>query len=98
MYFLNGYVYGDTPKEMMKIENVRVTGDKMLLLQFSSGEERLFDASLLQGEMFLPLDDPAVFNRVCVDHGTVIWNDGEIDCSPEYMYEHSEPYVKTVVA
>ena len=94
MYFSNGYVYGGTPKEMLKVVSVRVVGDKMLLLKYSSEEERVFDASILQGEVFHPLDDPEVFKQAYVEHGTVTWNDGEIDCSPEYMYEHSEPYEK----
>ena len=57
MYYSNGYVYGSTPNEMQKVVSVRVVGDKMLLLKYSSEEERLFDASILQGEVFEPLDD-----------------------------------------
>ena len=98
MYFSNGYVYGGTPKEMLKVVSVRVVGDKMLLLKFSSEEERVFDASILQGEVFVPLDDPEVFKQACLEHGTVTWNDGEIDCSPAYMYENSEPYMRSAIA
>ena len=94
MYYSNGYVYGNTPSKMRKISDVKVIGEKMLLLEFASGESRIFDASILQGEMFLPLDDSKTFNAVYVEHGTITWNNGEIDCSPEYMYEHSEPYTK----
>ena len=98
MYFSNGYVYGGTPKEMRKVTDVRVVGEKMLLLRFSSGEERLFDATLLQGEVFDPLEDDDVFNAAYIEHGTVTWQNGEIDCSPEYMYEYSVPYIKAVSA
>ena len=67
--------------------------DKILILTFSNGEIRLFDASILEGEVFRPLDNEAVFMNPSVDHGVVCWMDGEIDCAPEYMYEHSYEYV-----
>ena len=31
-----------------------------------------------------------------LDHGVVTWKDGEIDCSPEYMYDHSYEYAKVI--
>ena len=27
-----------------------------------------------------------------IEDGVVVWLNGEIDCAPEYMYEHSCPY------
>ena len=92
MYYSNGYVYGGTPERLRRIKSVRVVGDKMLWLRFESDEERLFDASILQGEIYKPLDDPEVFNQAYVDAGAVTWLDGDIDCSPEYMYSQSFPY------
>ena len=45
MYFSNGFVYGGTPAELMKIAKVKPLDNMMLLLIFSSGELRLYDAS-----------------------------------------------------
>ena len=58
MYFSNGFVYGGTPTELMKIAKVKPLDNMMLLLTFSSGELRLYDASqLLKYKIFQPLKD-----------------------------------------
>lgn len=80
-------------KALLKIQDVKVTGDKMLLLTFSSGEKRVFDATVLKGEVFAPLNNPAVFNNFKIVHGVITWMNEEIDCAPEYMYENSYKYL-----
>ena len=42
MYFSNGFVYGGTPVEMMKVTKVKPLDNMMLLLTFNSGEQRLY--------------------------------------------------------
>lgn len=76
----------------MKITDVKILDNKIMILRFSSGEERLFDATELKGSAFEPLSDNRIFRDVSIDHGVVTWMDGEIDCSPEFMYEHSGEY------
>ena len=49
----------------------------------------MFDAAVLEGKAFEPLRNPDVFNSATVEFGMVVWNNGEIDCDPEYMHEHS---------
>lgn len=94
MYFSNGFVYGGTPSEMMKIIKVKPLDNMMLLLTFNSGEQRLYDASqLLEYPIFKPLEDKEVFSHPELDHGVVTWLDGELDVAPESMYENSYPYV-----
>ena len=92
MYILNGIVYGGEPKGNIKVINVKVLDDKIMLLTFSNGETRIFDASILMGEVYEALDDIEVFKAPAIDHGVVTWADGTIDCAPEYMYEHSYEY------
>ena len=93
MFFSNGFVYGGTPAEMMKVTKVKPLDDMMLLLTFNSGEQRLYDASqLLDYPLFQPLSDKEVFAHLELDHGVVTWLDGELDISPESMYENSYPY------
>ena len=93
MFTYNGIVYGGSPKDMLEVSSVRILDDKIMILTFSTGEERLFDATVLKGKAFEPLDDDAVFKSAVVDHGIVTWMNGEIDCAPEYMYENSYAYV-----
>lgn len=92
MFEVNGILYASSSKELLKIQDAKVTGDKMLLLTFSSGEKRVFDATVLKGDVFAPLNDPAVFNNFKIVHGVITWMDEDIDCAPEYMYEHSYAY------
>lgn len=39
MFEVNGILYAGSAKELLKIQDAKVTGDKMLLLTFSSGEK-----------------------------------------------------------
>ena len=82
MYYKDGYVYGGQPQGTLRIEKVKPLDDMMMILTFSTGEQRLFDATLLQGPVFRPLQNPAVFKTAAVDHGVVTWMDGDIDCAP----------------
>ena len=97
MYIYNGYVCGGKPSETLKITRVKPLDDMIMLLDFSSGETRVFDATVLDGPVFRPLSNPEVFSNPVIDHGVVTWQDGEIDCAPEFMYEHSYEYMKQAV-
>lgn len=92
MYIFNGMVYGGEPKDAIKIQNVKTLDDMILILTFTNGEQRVFDATVLQGSVFEPLKHPKIFKDVSIDHGVVTWMNGEIDCAPEYMYQHSYEY------
>lgn len=92
MYIHDGIVYGGEPGRPIKVDQVKVLPDWMLLIRFNNGETRLFDATLLEGPVFEPLHDEKVFSAPVIDHGVITWKDGDIDCAPEYMYEHSYEY------
>lgn len=92
MYIINGIAYANEPVEQIEVSRVKPLEDGILLLTFNNGEKRLFDTTLLEGEVFEPLSDADIFNSVCVEDGVVTWNDDSIDCAPEYMYEHSYAY------
>jgi hypothetical protein len=92
MFVLNGIVYGEQPTESIRVASVKPLDDMIMLITFTTGETRLFDATVLNGVVFEPLKDEAVFKAAVVDHGVVTWMDGEIDCAPEFMYKHSYEY------
>lgn len=92
MYIMNGIVYGGEPAESIEISSVKALDNMIMLVSFSTGETRLFDATILQGEVFDPLKQEEVFKNPIVDHGVVTWNDGNIDCAPEFMYNNSYEY------
>jgi Protein of unknown function (DUF2442) len=73
-----------------RVVDVRVIGDYRLAVRFADGTEGTVDASrLVQGDragVFEALRDPAVFSRVGLEHGSVVWP-GELDLAPDAMYD-----------
>lgn len=93
MYILNGIAYAGTPSKEIRVRAVKALDDMMMIVTFTNGERRLYDATpLLQYPAFQPLKDEMVFKSAAVDYGVVVWNDGEIDIAPESMYANSVAY------
>lgn len=92
MYIIDDICYAGNPCEEVRVVDAKPLKGGMLLVLFSSGEKKLFDALSLDGPAFLPLRDEEVFSNPAVVHGFVSWADGAIDVAPEYMYENSVPY------
>ena len=68
--------------------------DYSMLVTFSRGEQKLFNAlPLLQKKLYQPLKNPAFFCKASVSCGTVVWSD-DIDIAPEYLYSESKPVSK----
>ena len=92
MYYVDGFVCGGEPVDNIKITDARPLADRMMIIRFNSGEERVFDSSILDGVVYEPLKDKEVFDNVSVDHGILTWKNGDIDCAPEYVYANSYEY------
>ena len=93
MFVKDGNAYAGEPVHEMGVESARVTGELTMLVTFTTGETRVFDASyLLEQPVFKALGDQKIFSEFAIDHGVITWEDGEIDIAPESMYEHSYAY------
>jgi hypothetical protein len=92
MFVLNGIAYASKLVDCIEVTEVKPLEDGMILLTFNNNEQRLFDTTILEGSVFEPLNNEDVFKSVYVDDGVVTWNNGEIDCAPEYMYQNSYAY------
>lgn len=92
MFIANGIVYAGENTESIEVRSVKALDDMIMLITFSNGETRLFDATVLSGQVFEPLQEEAIFKNPSVEYGVVTWDEGRIDCSPEYMYENSYEY------
>lgn len=94
MYIINGIAYAGDLIDGIEVRDVLVLDDMMLLLTFSTGEKRLFDSSiLLEYPAFKPLSDVEVFKNVKIEHGVLVWLDGDIDIAPETLYKNSFSYL-----
>ena len=72
---------------MLHVIEVQLHHAYALWLRFNDGAEGLVDlAAELEGTVFAPLRDPALFAQVAVDQeiGTVVWPNGA-DFAPEFL-------------
>lgn len=97
MFIINGIAYAGEPTKDISILQVKPLDDMMMLITFSTGEKRLYDASqLLVMPAFKPLANPAIFKTPTLDHGIITWADGDIDIAPETVYQNSYKYEEAV--
>lgn len=91
MYIKNGIAYAGEPETPIKVSGVRPLEDYMLWVRFGNGEAKTFDfKKLLSTPAYAPLKDKNVFNSVYIDYGVTVWNDGDIDIAPEYLYKYGK--------
>ena len=92
MYIVNGICYAGELEEGITITEAKPLYGGMMLVTFSTGEQRLFDTTKLNAPVFEPLKDDKVFRSPLISHGTITWNNEEIDIAPETVYRESYPY------
>ena len=89
MYIRDGIAYAGEPEPMLKVSGVRPLEDYRLWVRFSNGEVKTVDfKALLDTPAFSPLKNKELFNAVYIDYGVPVWNEGDIDIAPEYLYKH----------
>ena len=92
MYIVNGIAYAGESQPVIKVKSVRPMEGYTLLLRFFDDEFRIFDFKpLLKYPCYAALSDKIVFDTVYVDYGSTVWNNGDIDIAPEYLFENSIP-------
>ena len=92
MYIKNGICYAGELVPEITITEAKPLDGGMMLVTFSTGETRLFDTTQLNSPVFEPLRDYKVFSSPVISHGTITWNNEEIDIAPEYVYRVSCKY------
>ena len=92
MYEIDGICYAGKCDEGIKVSKVDVLIGGMMLVEFNTGEKRLFDPLKLDGEVFEPLKDENILKNFELFHGIITWNNGEIDIAPETVYYESYAY------
>ena len=91
MYVIDGIAYAGEAKPMLKVCGVRPMDEYKLWVRFNTGETKIFDfKALLDMPAFAPLSDKSVFDGVYINYGVPVWKDGEIDISPEMLYDKGE--------
>ncbi len=96
MYIKDGICYAGELIPEIEVSSIKILDDGMMLVDFSTGETRLFDVTSLldKGSVFAPLADEKNRRTAKVTHGFVSWLDGSIDIAPATLYEESYKYSK----
>lgn len=94
MYILDDIAYADNyNSEQIKVEEIKVIAELCLLVTFSNGEKRIFDAKkLLKYPAYEKLKDYEIFKDAYIEHGIIVWDSGKIDIAPETVYSNSYIY------
>ncbi|MGP1471312.1 MAG: DUF2442 domain-containing protein [Schwartzia sp. (in: firmicutes)] len=97
MYVKGDICYAGGWQDGMKVTAVHPLRGGMMVVTFSTGEKRLFDASALQGAAFASLTDEKIVQDPTLFHGVITWKNGTIDVAPETVYAKSFPYEAEMV-
>ena len=79
MYIIDDVCYAGEKTQNIKVKEAKVLRGGMLLLTFSTEEQRLFDTTLLKGSAFEPLKDEKVLEDFNIFHGVMTWMNGDIE-------------------
>lgn len=89
MYIKDGIAYAGEPKTEIKVSGFRILADWKLWICFNTGEAKIYNFKpMLEFEAFKPLKNYNLFREAYIDYGVLVWNDGDIDISPEELYKN----------
>lgn len=99
MYVINDIAYSeDFNNTDLKIEKIKIVSELSMLVTFSSGEKRIFDAKyLLKYPIYEKLQDFSIFKEAYIENGIIVWNNGEIDIGVNEVYNNSFIYEQELV-
>ena len=89
MYINDNIAFAGNPDETLKVSEIFPLDNYKLKIVFNNGQIVFFDFSdLLQYECYKPLENKNLFDSVSLHKGVPVWDNGNIDIAPEYLYEN----------
>ena len=94
MYIVNDVAYAENfNNKNLKIVELKIISELCMLVTFSNGEKRIFDAQfLMQYPIYKKLQDFNIFKNAYIENGIIVWNNGEIDIGVDTVYDNSFVY------
>lgn len=97
MYILNDVVYANDNEVELKVKEFKIIAELYMLVTFSNGEKRVFDLKpLTKYPIYKALENYNIFKEAYIENGVLVWQNGEIDISPETIYKESYKYEEVV--
>ena len=94
MYIVNDIAYAENfNNKNLKIINLKIISELCMLVTFSNGEKRIFDAQfLMQYPIYKKLQDFNIFKNAYIENGIIVWDNGAIDIGTDTVYNNSFVY------
>lgn len=94
MYIINDVAYADEfNNNNLKIVDIDIITELCMLITFSNGEKKIFDAEYLtKYPIYKKLNDFNIFKKAYIDNGVIVWDNGKIDIGIEEVYNKSYVY------
>lgn len=98
MYIVDNIAYADDfNTENLKIIEIKIVSELYMLITFSNGEKKIFDATfLLQFPAYKKLENFEVFKNAYIENGILMWDNGQIDISTDTLYNNSYKYEQDI--
>lgn len=98
MYIVNDIAYAeDFDNKNLKVIDLKVITELCMLVTFSNGEKRIFDAEyLVKLPVYKKLKDFEIFKNAYIENGIIIWDNGNIDIGVYEIYNHSYIYEQQI--
>ena len=99
MYIIDDIAYAENfNSKALKIVELKIVSELCMLVTFSNGEKRIFDAKyLIQYPIYKKLEDFEIFKNAYIENGIIVWNSGDIDIGVYEVYNNSYVYEQKLV-
>lgn len=99
MYVVNDIAYaGDSDNKSLKVIDIKIVSELCMLVEFSNGEKRIFDAKyLIKIPIYKKLENFNVFKNAYIENGIIVWDKGKIDIGVSEVYNNSYVYEQELV-
>lgn len=99
MYIVNDIAYAENfDNKDLKVTAIKIVSELCMLVTFSNGEKRIFDANyLIEYPAYKKLEDFNVFKKAYIENGIIVWENGTIDIAPDTVYQNSYEYEQRAI-
>ena len=98
MYIINDIAYAENyNNDNLKVKELKIISELCMLITFSNGEKRIFDAQFLtEYPAYKKLEDFDIFKTAYIENGLIVWDNGNIDISADTIYKNSYEYEQDI--